>query len=156
MRIKTIMLCGFLLLAAGQRDACAQGFLNKIKKVGKQIEKKVENTLDIKPSRSKTTTTQSNKKTNLDKRVDAMVGAKNNRNAEDVEPDVRIPKIHTALLAPLGYDVAPEMGVKTFKPIEPPAKAAAQVAWRDKMPDPLTLTNASLVDMHNMLSCDLL
>lgn len=152
MRIKNIMLCSFLLLAAGQQDVQAQGFLNKIKKVGKQIEKKVEKTLDVRPSRSKTSATQSNKKTAIDRKVDAMVGAKNNRNAEDVAPDVRIPKDHTALLAPLGYDVAPEMGVKTFKPIQPPAKADAQVAWRDKMPDPATLTNASLVDMHNMLS----
>ena len=146
------MLCSFLLLAAGQQDVQAQGFLNKIKKVGKQIEKKVEKTLDVRPSRTKTSATQSNKKTAIDRKVDAMVGAKNNRNAEDVAPDVRIPKDHTALLAPLGYDVAPEMGVKTFKPIQPPAKADAQVAWRDKMPDPATLTNASLVDMHNMLS----
>ena len=152
MRIKTIMLCSFLFLAAGQQDVQAQGFLNKIKKVGKQIEKKVEKTLDVRPSRSKTSAIQSNKKTAIDRKVDAMVGAKNNRNAEDVAPDVRIPKDHTALLAPLGYDVAPEMGVKTFKPIQPPAKADAQVAWRDKMPDPATLTNASLVDMHNMLS----
>ena len=34
MRIKTIMLCSFLLLAAGQQDVQAQGFLNKIKKGG--------------------------------------------------------------------------------------------------------------------------
>ena len=34
MRIKTIVLCGAILLTAGHQEAHAQGFLNKIKKVG--------------------------------------------------------------------------------------------------------------------------
>lgn len=152
MKIKPFVLCSVLLLTAGHYDANAQGFFGKLKNVTKQIEKKVGDALDKTTPKTKVTAPKSKKNSDLEKRVDAMVGAKNNRNAEDVEPDVRIPKVHTALLAPLGYDAAPEMGVKTFKPIEPPAKADQQVAWRDKMPDPATLTNASLVDMHNMLS----
>ena len=139
------------MLAAGQHDANAQGFLGKIKNVGKQIEKKVENTLDRKTPKSKVPVANNKKKSDLDKQVDAMVGARNNRNAEDAEATARIPKVHTALLAPLGYDAAPEFGVKTVTPVRPPAKADKQVAWRDKMPNPETLTNASLVDMYNML-----
>ena len=50
MRIKTIVLCGAILLTAGLQEAHAQGFLNKIKKVTKQVEQKVENVLDRKPS----------------------------------------------------------------------------------------------------------
>lgn len=116
------------MLAAGQHDANAQGFLGKIKNVGKQIEKKVENTLDRKTPKSKVPVANNKKKSDLDKRVDAMVGAKNNRNAEDAEATARIPKVHTALLAPLGYDAAPEFGVKTVTPVRPPAKADKQVA----------------------------
>ena len=90
-------------------------------------------------------------KTRIDRQVDAMVGPSNNRNAEDQAPTVRIPKNHTALLAPLGYDIGPEYGVKTVTLLKPPAKADKQVAWRDKMPDPRLLTNACLVDMFEML-----
>lgn len=136
MRIKTIVLCGAILLTAGHQDAHAQGFLNKIKKVTKQVEQKVDNVLDRKPSKGKMPKKSNGSKTRIDRQVDAMVGASNNRNAEDQAPTVRIPKNHTALLAPLGYDIGPEYGVKTVTPQRPPAKADKQVAWRDKMPDP--------------------
>lgn len=151
MRIKTIVLCGAILLTAGHQEAHAQGFLNKIKKVTKQVEQKVDNVLDRKPSKGKTPTKSNGSKTRIDRQVDAMVGPSNNRNAEDQAPTVRIPKNHTALLAPLGYDIGPEYGVKTVTPQQPPAKADKQVAWRDKMPDPRLLTNASLVEMFEML-----
>lgn len=151
MRIKTIVLCGAILLTAGHQEAHAQGFLNKIKKVTKQVEQKVDNVLDRKPSKGKMPKKSNGSKTSIDRQVDAMVGASNNRNAEDQAPTVRIPKNHTALLAPLGYDIGPEYGVKTVTPQQPPAKADKQVAWRDKMPDPRLLTNASLVDMFEML-----
>ena len=151
MRIKTIVLCGAILLTVGQQEAHAQGFLNKIKKVTKQVEQKVDNVLDRKPSKGKMPKKSNGSKTRIDRQVDAMVGASNNRNAEDQAPTVRIPKNHTALLAPLGYDIGPEYGVKTVTPQQPPAKADKQVAWRDKMPDPRLLTNASLVDMFEML-----
>lgn len=151
MRIKTIVLCGAILLTAGHQEAHAQGFLNKIKKVTKQVEQKVDNVLDRKPSRGKMPKKSNGSKTRIDRQVDAMVGPSNNRNAEDQAPTVRIPKNHTALLAPLGYDIGPEYGVKTVTPQQPPAKADKQVAWRDKMPDPRLLTNASLVDMFEML-----
>ena len=151
MRIKTIVLCGAILLTAGHQEAHAQGFLNKIKKAAKQVEQKVDNVLDKKPSKGKTPTKSSGSKTRIDRQVDAMVGPSNNRNAEDQAPTVRIPKNHTALLAPLGYDIGPEYGVKTVTPQQPPAKADKQDAWRDKMPDPRLLTNASLVDMFEML-----
>ena len=151
MRIKTIVLCGAILLTAGHQEAHAQGFLNKIKKVTKQVEQKVDNVLDRKPSKGKMPKKSNGSKTRIDRQVDAMVGASNNRNAEDQAPTVRIPKNHTALLAPLGYDIGPEYGVKTVTPQQPPAKADKQVAWRDKMPDPRLLTNASLVDMFEML-----
>ena len=151
MRIKTIVLCGAILLTAGHQEAHAQGFLNKIKKAAKQVEQKVDDVLDKKPSKGKTPTKSNGSKTRIDRQVDAMVGPSNNRNAEDQAPTVRIPKNHTALLAPLGYDIGPEYGVKTVTPQQPPAKADKQVAWRDKMPDPRLLTNASLVDMFEML-----
>ena len=151
MRIKTIVLCGAILLTAGHQEAHAQGFLNKIKKVTKQVEQKVDNVLDRKPSKGKMPKKSNGLKTRIDRQVDAMVGPSNNRNAEDQAPTVRIPKNHTALLAPLGYDIGPEYGVKTVTPQQPPAKADKQVAWRDKMPDPRLLTNASLVDMFEML-----
>lgn len=151
MRIKTIVLCGAILLTAGHQEAHAQGFLNKIKKVTKQVEQKVDNVLDRKPSKGKMPKKSNGSKNRIDRQVDAMVGASNNRNAEDQAPTVRIPKIHTALLAPLGYDIGPEYGVKTVTPQQPPAKADKQVAWRDKMPDPRLLTNASLVEMFEML-----
>lgn len=151
MRIKTIVLCGAILLTAGHQEAHAQGFLNKIKKVTKQVEQKVDNVLDRKPSKGKMPKKSNGSKTRIDRQVDAMVGASNNRNAEDQAPTVRIPKNHTALLAPLGYDIGPEYGVKTVTPQQPPAKADKQVAWRDKMPDPRLLTNASLVEMFEML-----
>lgn len=151
MRIKTIVLCGAILLTAGHQEAHAQGFLNKIKKVTKQVEQKVDNVLDRKPSKGKMPKKGNGSKNRIDRQVDAMVGASNNRNAEDQAPTVRIPKNHTALLAPLGYDIGPEYGVKTVTPQQPPAKADKQVAWRDKMPDPRLLTNASLVDMFEML-----
>ena len=151
MRIKTIVLCGAILLTAGHQEAHAQGFLNKIKKVTKQVEQKVDNVLDRKPSKGKMPKKGNGSKTRIDRQVDAMVGPSNNRNAEDQAPTVRIPKNHTALLAPLGYDIGPEYGVKTVTPQQPPAKADKQVAWRDKMPDPRLLTNASLVDMFEML-----
>ena len=151
MRIKTIVLCGAILLTAGHQEAHAQGFLNKIKKVTKQVEQKVDNVLDRKPSKGKMPKKSNGSKTRIDRQVDAMVGPSNNRNAEDQAPTVRIPKNHTALLAPLGYDIGPEYGVKTVTPQQPPAKADKQVAWRDKMPDPRLLTNASLVEMFEML-----
>lgn len=151
MRIKTIVLCGAILLTAGHQEAHAQGFLNKIKKAAKQVEQKVDNVLDKKPSKGKMPMKSNGSKTRIDRQVDAMVGPSNNRNAEDQAPTVRIPKNHTALLAPLGYDIGPEYGVKTVTPQQPPAKADKQVAWRDKMPDPRLLTNASLVDMFEML-----
>ena len=151
MRIKTIVLCGAILLTAGHQEAHAQGFLNKIKKAAKQVEQKVDNVLDKKPSKGKMPKKSNGSKTRIDRQVDAMVGPSNNRNAEDQAPTVRIPKNHTALLAPLGYDIGPEYGVKTVTPQQPPAKADKQVAWRDKMPDPRLLTNASLVDMFEML-----
>ncbi len=151
MRIKTIVLCGAILLTAGHQEAHAQGFLNKIKKVTKQVEQKVDNVLDRKPSKGKMPKKSNGSKTSIDRQVDAMVGASNNRNAEDQAPTVRIPKNHTALLAPLGYDIGPEYGVKTVTLLKPPAKADKQVAWRDKMPDPRLLTNACLVDMYEML-----
>lgn len=151
MRIKTIVLCGAILLTEGHQEAHAQGFLNKIKKVTKQVEQKVDNVLDRKPSKGKVPKKSNGSKTRIDRQVDAMVGPSNNRNAEDQAPTVRIPKNHTALLAPLGYDIGPEYGVKTVTPQQPPAKADKQVAWRDKMPDPRLLTNASLVDMFEML-----
>lgn len=151
MRIKTIVLCGAILLTAGHQEAHAQGFLNKIKKVTKQVEQKVDNVLDRKPSKGKMPKKSNGSKTRIDRQVDAMVGASNNRNAEDQAPTVRIPKNHTALLAPLGYDIGPEYGVKTVTPQQPPAKADKQVAWRDKMPDPQLLTNACLVEMFEML-----
>lgn len=151
MRIKTIVLCGAILLTAGHQEAHAQGFLNKIKKVTKQVEQKVDNVLDRKPSKGKMPMKSNGSKTRIDRQVDAMVGASNNRNAEDQAPTVRIPKNHTALLAPLGYDIGPEYGVKTVTPQQPPAKADKQVAWRDKMPDPRLLTNACLVEMFEML-----
>lgn len=151
MRIKTIVLCGVILLTAGHQEAYAQGFLNKIKKVTKQVEQKVDNVLDRKPSKGKMPKKSNGSKTRIDRQVDAMVGPSNNRNAEDQAPTVRIPKNHTALLAPLGYDIGPEYGVKTVTLLKPPAKADKQVAWRDKMPDPRLLTNACLVDMFEML-----
>ena len=151
MRIKTIVLCGAILLTAGHQEAYAQGFLNKIKKVTKQVEQKVDNVLDRKPSKGKMPKKSNGSKTRIDRQVDAMVGPSNNRNAEDQAPTVRIPKNHTALLAPLGYDIGPEYGVKTVTLLKPPAKADKQVAWRDKMPDPRLLTNACLVDMFEML-----
>lgn len=151
MRIKTIVLCGAILLTVGHQEAHAQGFLNKIKKVTKQVEQKVDNVLDRKPSKGKVPKKSNGSKTRIDRQVDAMVGPSNNRNAEDQAPTVRIPKNHTALLAPLGYDIGPEYGVKTVTPQQPPAKADKQVAWRDKMPDPRLLTNASLVEMFEML-----
>lgn len=151
MRIKTIVLCGAILLTVGHQEAHAQGFLNKIKKVTKQVEQKVDNVLDRKPSKGKMPKKSNGSKNRIDRQVDAMVGPSNNRNAEDQAPTVRIPKNHTALLAPLGYDIGPEYGVKTVTPQQPPAKADKQVAWRDKMPDPRLLTNASLVDMFEML-----
>lgn len=151
MRIKTIVLCGAILLTAGHQEAHAQGFLNKIKKVTKQVEQKVDNVLDRKPSKGKMPKKSNGSKTRIDRQVDAMVGPSNNRNAEDQAPTVRIPKNHTALLAPLGYDIGPEYGVKTVTPQKPPAKADKQVAWRDKMPDPRLLTNACLVEMFEML-----
>lgn len=152
MRIKTIVLCGAILLTAGHQEAHAQGFLNKIKKVTKQVEQKVDNVLDRKPSKGKMPKKSNGSKTRIDRQVDAMVGPSNNRNAEDQAPTVRIPKNHTALLAPLGYDIGPEYGVKTVTLLKPPAKADKQEAWRDKMPDPRLLTNACLVDMFEMLS----
>lgn len=151
MRIKTIVLCGAILLTAGHQEAHAQGFLNKIKKVTKQVEQKVDNVLDRKPSKGKMPKKSNGSKTRIDRQVDAMVGPSNNRNAEDQAPTVRIPKNHTALLAPLGYDIGPEYGVKTVTLLKPPVKADKQVAWRDKMPDPRLLTNACLVDMFEML-----
>lgn len=151
MRIKTIVLCGAILLTAGHQEAHAQGFLNKIKKVTKQVEQKVDNVLDRKPSKGKVPKKSNGSKTRIDRQVDAMVGPSNNRNAEDQAPTVRIPKNHTALLAPLGYDIGPEYGVKTVTLLKPPVKADKQVAWRDKMPDPRLLTNACLVDMFEML-----
>lgn len=151
MRIKTIVLCGAILLTVGHQEAHAQGFLNKIKKVTKQVEQKVDNVLDRKPSKGKMPKKSNGSKTRIDRQVDAMVGASNNRNAEDQAPTVRIPKNHTALLAPLGYDIGPEYGVKTVTLLKPPAKADKQVAWRDKMPDPRLLTNACLVEMFEML-----
>ena len=151
MRIKTIVLCGAILLTVGHQEAHAQGFLNKIKKVTKQVEQKVDNVLDRKPSKGKMPKKGNGSKTRIDRQVDAMVGPSNNRNAEDQAPTVRIPKNHTALLAPLGYDIGPEYGVKTVTPQQPPAKADKQVAWRDKMPAPRLLTNACLVEMFEML-----
>lgn len=151
MRIKTIVLCGAILLTAGHQEAHAQGFLNKIKKVTKQVEQKVDNVLDRKPSKGKMPKKSNGSKTRIDRQVDAMVGPSNNRNAEDQAPTVRIPKNHTALLAPLGYDIGPEYGVKTVTLLKPPAKADKQEAWRDKMPDPRLLTNACLVEMFEML-----
>lgn len=179
MRNQVFVLCSALFLFAGHHDAHAQGFL---KKLGKRLEQKIESTVEGKVSRTvkgtvngaadKTVRTvtggkvksspvrvggqsssrQSARNRRLEQQADAMLGPDHNRNAEDAAPTVRIPKEHTALFAPLGYEADPSLGTKTFKPVNPPVQAADQVAWSGKMPAPQSLTNQSLVDMYNMLS----
>lgn len=155
MRNQVFVLCSALFLFAGHHDAYAQGFL---KKLGKRLEQKIENTVEGKVSRTvkgtvngaadKTVRTvtggkvksspvraggqsssrQSARNRRLEQQADAMLGPDHNRNAEDAAPTVRIPKEHTALFAPLGYEADPSLGTKTFKPINPPVQAADQVA----------------------------
>lgn len=67
MRIKTIVLCGAILLTVGHQEAHAQGFLNKIKKVTKQVEQKVDNVLDRKPSKGKMPKKSNGSKTRIDR-----------------------------------------------------------------------------------------
>ena len=75
MRIKPFVLCSILLLTAGHYDASAQGFFGKLKNVTKQIEKKVGDALDKTTPKTKVTAPKSKKNSDLEKRVDAMVGA---------------------------------------------------------------------------------
>ena len=104
------------------------------------------------PSKSSSVSKQSARDRELEKQFDAMVGKGNNKNAEDEEPTVRLPKTHTALFAPLGYPVDAKYGVKSAKPMMPPKSENAQVSWREKLPSVMELDNKSLLDEYLMLA----
>lgn len=177
MRIQLIALfCACLMAAPCPMQA--QGLLGKLKNVGKNIGKNMErkavnkvtgtvnsaaNDAVSKVTKGKVTSSpvkmkgkSSAKQKARDKQLNdyatAVLGPDGNRNAEDEKPTVRIPEQHTALLAPLGYDIEKPEGRQTYKPVQPPKEANQQVAWRDKQPMPSLLTNASLVAEYQMLS----
>lgn len=178
MKIKVIALCGAILLS-GSYDAQAQGFLGKLKGIGKKIEKKVKDevvntatetvnkTADktvnsvtngkvkTSPMRMKSKSASTNNQSARDKKLNdyatAVLGPDGNRNAEDEAPTVRLPEKHTALLAPLGYDIDSKDGRLSQKPQVPPAKAADQVNWRSNQPA-ANLDNASMVAEYNILN----
>lgn len=80
-----------------------------------------------------------------------MVGANNNKNAEDEAPSVRLPETHTALFAPLGYPAEATYGIKSAKPVMPPKSADDQANWSEKQPNVYELDNQSLVAEFQML-----
>ena len=153
MRKRTIViLC--LAIFCGTPNMSAQSFLNKVKKAAKErVEREVKKVVPGNSS-SKTSTgsKQSAKSRALERQADAMVGKGNNKNTEDQAPTVRLPKTHTALFAPLGYDIEAKYGVKKAKPVAPPKDADAQVPWSDKLPDVQELDNQSLVDEFLLLN----
>ena len=142
-----IIAMGGVMLLSGVCDVQAQGFFGKLKNVGE----KIVNQAKTKNSGTKSSG-QSARSKRLEKQVDAMVGARNNRNVEDEAPTVRLPEQHTALLDPLGYDVDASHGRLSQKqPQVPPAKAADQVNWVTRQPSCLELDNASLVAEYEAL-----
>ncbi len=175
MKIKVIAICCAILLS-GSYDAQAQGFLGKLKKIGKKIEEKVKDDVVEKATgtvnsaadntvnsvtkgkvstspvkmKSKSTSKQSARDKRLNDQVTAIMGPDGNRNMEDEEPTTRILEQHTALLAPYGYDVDAKYGRLSQKPQVPPAKAADQVDWVGKQPQ-MELDNASLVAEYKKL-----
>ncbi len=170
MNTKRFLVLSILCMALGTTQAPAQGFLGKLKNLGKKVEQQVvdnvkesiEDTADkavnkatngkVKSSSTRNKkSNQSSRNKQLENQVNAIVGKRANRNMEDEEPTVRLPEQHTALFAPLGYDSEASEGSLTYKPVEPPMKASDQVAWKDKQPWASELTNASLVAEYKMI-----
>lgn len=138
---------GGVMLLSGVCDVQAQGFFGKLKNVGEKIVNQAKTR-----SNGTKSSGQSARSKRLEKQVNAMVGARNNRNVEDEAPTVRLPEQHTALLDPLGYDVDASHGRLSQKqPQVPPAKAADQVKWVSRQPSCLELDNASLVAEYEAL-----
>lgn len=61
MRIRSIIFCVALLTTVGYNDANAQGFLGKLKNLGKQIENKVESQVKKKIPKGKVSAPSSKK-----------------------------------------------------------------------------------------------
>lgn len=138
-----------LTILAGTTDASAQSFKDKFKKVTEKIGQQVKQS--VSPKTQKKSGNDSSRENELQKRIDVTVGANNNKNIEDEAPTVRLPKTHTALLAPLGYPVEATYGIKSAKPVMPPKNADAQADWSEKLPNIYELDNRSLVDEFRML-----
>ncbi len=133
-----------------QVDQAGQKVKQKVgQQTGQQIKGKTG--LDVSKKSSAKSGGNSDRNSELEKRVDAMVGADNNKNLEDQTPTVRLPETHTALFAPLGYPVEADYGVKKVKPSKPPKDADDQVEWSEKLPYVRDLDNQSLVDEYLLL-----
>ena len=177
MRIQLIALfCACLMAAPCPMQA--QGLLGKLKHVSKNIGKNMERKAVNKVTgtvnsaandavskvtigkvtsspvkmKGKSSAKQKARDKQLNDYATAVLGPDGNRNAEDEKPTVRIPEQHTALFAPLGYDIDAAEGRLNYKPVQPPKEASKQVAWRDKQPVATKLTNESLVAVYEMLS----
>jgi len=158
-----------LAILAGAPNASSQslgGLLKKaVETAGQKVKEKVQNAVgetarEQRPGNNSSGTSQNKKTTTgktsardreIEKQAEAMLGPDGNRNIEDESPTVRLPETHSALLAPVGYPAAAEYGTRSVKPSTPPAKADAQVSWREKQPAANTLDNQSLVDEYVLL-----
>lgn len=126
----------------------------------KKTERQTEQTVVTKPaartSEKKSSTRQAAGKSardrQLEQQYEAMLGPDVGKEEETpVTPGVKLPKVHTALFAPLGYPADASWGVKTVKPVIPPTAATKQVDWVDKQPDIYQLDNQSAVDEFLLL-----
>ena len=126
----------------------------------KKTERQTEQTTVTKPaartSEKKSATRQAAGKSardrQLEQQYEAMLGPDAGKEEETpVTPGVKLPKEHTALFAPLGYDVDAKWGRQSIKPVLPPTGAAKQVDWVDKMPNLFNLDNESLVEEFLLL-----
>lgn len=142
-----------LVLLSGTSYLSAQSFKERFKRATEKIGREIIQGASQKSSQksSKKSGNNSSHDSELQKRHDAMVGAGNNKNAEDEAPTVRLPKNHTALFAPLGYPTEAKYGIKSAKPVMPPKAAADQVNWSEKLPNVYELDNQSLVNEFVML-----
>ncbi len=124
-----------------------------IQEVGEAVQQQTQGKSKSSSSKKKSSSSgkTSARDREIEKQAEAMLGPDGNRNIEDDSPTVRLPETHSALLAPVGYPVPAEYGTRSVKPSMPPAKADAQVSWRENQPRANTLDNQSLVDEYVLL-----
>ncbi len=135
-----------LALLIGAPVANSQSFKDKLKKAAKQVSELVEDATSSQQTSRQQSSSQQNKKTTT-----STSRSKTSSRTTTEKPTINLPSEHTALFAPLGYDIDATWGVKSAKPSTPPKDAPSQVAWVEKQPYLNTLDNQSIAALHDHL-----